>query len=113
MKDNIPSYKEIQENWPQGVDYSQYYVRMIRKKLKEKNPGWLRYNSRSGFLRLYIRDTLLKFTPCTQEFECEKQTVFMVGFNGYRIPHKTFPKGCFVNYCGGGFRNIRKIIEEE
>lgn len=113
-----PTYKEIQKNWPDGVDFSLRRVRMIKKLLKEKKPGWLKYTSSSSdFLRLFIRDNVLKFKPREEEFDCEKiidgQFLFGVGYNRYRIPAQTGPKGAIVNFCGGGFMNIRKLILED
>lgn len=117
MKKILPSYKEIQQYWPQDVDFSMYKVRMVRKLLKEKQPLWICYtgNMREYYLRLFIRDNILKFKPSTEVFDCEKGPIlpFSVGvcYASYKIPCVTRPKGVFgIQLCGGGFLNIRKSI---
>lgn len=95
--------KKLKAIWPKEIGYSDYKCRIVRKIIKEKYKNY----AIPDLVRCIIKDNFLKFSPSTQEFDCEKgQYIYSFpirhyGINARKISYHRQP-------CGGGWRNIRK-----
>lgn len=67
---NWPSHKIIKNSWPDGINYSMYKAKIIRKIIFNKYRVWVE-NKNTDLLRMFIRDHFLKFQPANIIFDCE------------------------------------------
>lgn len=67
---NWPSHSTIKNSWPDGISYSMYKAKIIRKIILNQYRGWVE-NRNTDLLRMFIRDHFLKFKPANIVFDCE------------------------------------------
>lgn len=102
---NWPSHKVIKNSWPDGINYSMYKAKIIRKIITAQYRGWVE-NKNTDILRMFIRDHFLTFKPANTIFDCET-----FDYENMLIPIKTIVKLGYTKHyprLNQGMRNHKK-----